>query len=92
MTMDAVQIQRACGVLFSWTTGADPGFPIGGFYLFKCAQSAREIFEATPTLSKRCQFSCVFASSRSQFTVATDLWISNLTKVSESTFKHDSTS
>ena len=36
--------------------------------------------------------SCVFASSQSQFTAVTDLWISNLAKVSESTLKHDSTS
>ena len=73
-------------------TGADPGFPIGGFYLFKCPRTAREKFEAMPTLSKPHPFSCVFASSQSQFTAATDLWISNLAKVSESTFKHDSTS
>ena len=63
-----------------------------GFYLFKCAWSACENFEATPTLSKPHPFSCVFASSQSQFTAATDLWISNLAKMSESTFKHDSTS
>ena len=37
-------------------------------------------------------FSCVFTSSQSRFTAATDLWISNLAKVSESTLKHDSTS
>ena len=69
-------------------TGADPGFPIGG----SICSNARENFEATPTLSKPRPFSCVFASSQSQFTAATDLWISNLAKVSESTFKHDSTS
>ena len=73
-------------------SGADPGFPIGGFYLFKCARSAREKFEATPTLSKARPFSYVFTSSQSQFTAATDLRISNLAKVSESTFRHDSTS
>ena len=36
-------------------------------------------------------FSCVFANGQS-VTTATDLWISNLAKVSESTFKHNSTS
>ena len=69
-------------------TGADPGFPIGGFYLFQCARkfwSHAHFVETTPIL-------CVFASSQSQFTAATDLWISNLAKVSESTFEHDSTS
>ena len=63
--------------------GADPGFLIGGFYLFKCKARAK-ILKPRP-------FSYVFASSQSQFTAATNLWISNLAKVSESTFKHDFT-
>ena len=29
--------------------GADPGFQLGGFYLYKRAQSAHENIEATPT-------------------------------------------